>query len=292
MINNGIVTEYQIYAHLAKAGFDIKESAAYDHRNKLDFIITGHSRIDRIFNIGCQITTKIADAHKMKTFYDIQKTAQVVPKAVYIEIGPYVNIQAGAGELIHAALLNYAFNNTGGAESIIGLRLDVSGFRYFNIQERADKILRTGEDVLLLPGEETSNVGLSSGTAYATGSLGGSLSSVTKKALKTVTDDSASVGSRRYYGKLYSYVQDRGFGKILTESGSFEDNEIFFHLYNIEDKDLKNFLENYEDFQHGSCVDHEDIKVEFEIVMYKSREQAKIVGSHIPKNMANRQDAV
>jgi cold shock CspA family protein len=256
-VADGIITESHIIGYLSRIGYELKESENYDHTYKLDFIINGFKNIDKLFQIGCQVTTKLGDAHKMKLFYEVQVKTQVVPKAAYVEITPEVDIKAGVGELIHAALLNYVFNGVYDKSPVIGITLERNGYKYFDVKARAEKLL------MATPKEEP-------------------IKSPLALELEKTCLVKPQQKPRMYYGKVYSYIQDRGYGYIIPNGKDFE-TDVFFHINNVKDEKLNIFLQNYTDFRNATCLDHEGIVVQFSITKYKGQEQAVITDAQFGK---------
>ncbi|MDA8157494.1 MAG: hypothetical protein M0Z52_13750 [Actinomycetota bacterium] len=191
---NGRLWEELIIAKMAQK-CDIKRDPNIDSVYKLDFVIDRFKDVARSMHIGVQVTTRLDDIGKQREFINAKGRALYVPRSVYLEIEPDVDVSTFGAELSYIAIAAFAFGLERKGADLVGIRIkgDCS-YAYFEVGKstRAAQFPRKGYEA------------------------GGAANQERPERLE---------------GTLFKYVSDRGFGFIKT--GQKED--FFFHISDLEE---------------------------------------------------------
>lgn len=192
---NGRLWEELIIAKMAQK-CDIKRDPNIDSVYKLDFIIDRFKEVARSTHIGVQVTTRLDDIGKQREFINAKGRALYVPRSVYLEIEPDVDVSTFGAELSYIAIAAFAFGMERKGADLVGIRIkgDCS-YYYFDVGK--------SPRAFALPRKEH-------------GPEGGQQNEGQQERLE---------------GMLFKYVSDRGFGFIKTE----QKEDFFFHISDLEE---------------------------------------------------------
>lgn len=246
----GNTTENIVYGVLVKKGHDIKQNSDYDHKYKLDFIITNFGSIDKFSSVGCQLTANINNLAKMIEFNNIQKSLKIVPKAAYIEIDSPIGISKDVGEFINIAISNYAFNKDFDSVPVIGIKITPDSFTYYDMNKRISE----------LETQQTNN------------SRKPEIKQQQYHGGKLTMQELLSQGDY-LSGIINKYIIHQGYGFITPSNNVTE--RAFFHIKNIKDTKLANLLSSGE-LTDAAGYPTKDVYVEFDWINEKGQLQASI----------------
>lgn len=197
----------------------------------------------------------------MIEFVDIQNKFQVVPKSAYIEVNQDIFMLERAGEFVHLALANFAFNSEFKDTKIIGIKIDVSGYSYFNIEDRLKDTTSSTKTV--------NNFMENASDKIKNPSFAGS------EKIMTESDKAEEPCDLKDVAYIDKYIVENGYG-FLSQDNS--DESIFFHISHVKDETLKEILSIPESFD-GSGHPLKKLMVKFEHINYKGRPQAEILNA-------------
>jgi len=140
--------EDRLLTLLEKRGCLLQKGETLDRQFKLDCVVTRLGGIMTFLTpIGLQLTSAAGNLYKQRTFVSTLTKSRVVPRAVYVELeSPEVDLETGAGEVIHAALVSFAFDKRYSGETLTGLRVNQDmSFAFFALpdlsqQESSDPV--------------------------------------------------------------------------------------------------------------------------------------------------------
>jgi cold shock CspA family protein len=131
----GFVNEDLIVAKLEQR-CDIKRDPVYDHKYKLDFIVNGFKKIDRLVHIGVQVTTNPNDAEKQAIFLKERRKHTLVERSLYVKLSPEVDVQNVGAELVYNAIVSFAFQQRLRSKDIMGVLIHADAtYDFFELRD-------------------------------------------------------------------------------------------------------------------------------------------------------------
>jgi hypothetical protein len=255
MNRKGMLFESALVGDLIQQGFHIpRRDAALDHDAKLDFVIHRFPGSIMHHQIGVQLTIgEQNNVKKMQEFLAVHSGSyqKGVQRSMYLQADEDLDLRAGGGHVIGAAITQFQFSRDMVSERVIGLEVEEDfSYKLFSIKERiASEVARQTASVPA-PAIPASRAPLIPGPV-APIAKGTRLSS-----LRGTTPVMPQL-SKLLEGKLTYWIpEDSGYGYVLGQ-----DNETYYlHFSSIADDRLRGILQSV---QHRSRYPIEE-SLEFE----------------------------
>lgn len=214
----GLDLELAITAHLKDIGFRIQKEEEWDHNNKIDFVVTKFPGYPKSVSLGVQVTAWCGNGSKLGEF--VAKNApgsgnMVVHKAIYLEIGEFVDMNKGGAGLVAQILGAFQFDEQFVNAKVWGATIlakpDSIAYRFFDPRKT-------------VPTELPPNP-IIAGKTVPVSDLKGSADLLQQK---------LGDGKRELEGTLHSYYAERRCGFIDAQDG----NTYYLNVSNVQDAAL------------------------------------------------------
>jgi hypothetical protein len=239
MNRKGTLFESALIGELIQQGFHIpRRDAALDHDAKLDFVIHRFPGSIMHHQIGVQLTIgEQNNVKKMQEFLAVHSGSyqKGVQRSMYLQADEDLDLRAGGGHVIGAAITQFQFSRDMVSERVIGLEVEEDfSYKLFSIKERIAAEVERRTALTSAPAASAPPASAAP-SPIAPIAKGTSLSSL--RAIAPVV----SQLSMLLEGKLTYWIpEDSGYGYVLGQ-----DNETYYlHFSSIADDRLRGILQS------------------------------------------------